>query len=68
MRRANKQNIPASTFLVYRHKKWTNPRPTFKVLAGNLNAENRKTPTISVGVTTILTLCSFHLQVSERFE
>ena len=36
MRQANNQNIPASTLLIYRNKKWTNPRPTFKVLAGNL--------------------------------
>ncbi len=68
MRRANKQNIPASTFLVYRHKKWTNPRPTFKVLAGNLCFENRKTPTVTSERNHYFKACSFHLQVSERFE
>ena len=82
MRRANKQTDSCKHLCLkriackrsrvkladLRHKTWTNPRPTFKVLAGNLNVENRKTPTIPVGVTIIIYICSFHLQVSERFE
>ena len=62
MRRANKQT-DSCKHLIYRHKTWTNPRPMFQVLAGNLSKENRKTPTISVGVTIItldvLSTCKF---------
>lgn len=36
MRQANKQKEIPCKHLVYRYKTWTNPRPTFKVLAGNL--------------------------------
>ena len=70
MRWANKQSVPASTLIdtegdPNRHRRWTNPRPTFKVLAGNLNPKIRKTPTqgerhhYSKGL-------FFYLQVSER--
>ena len=54
MRWANKQSVPAST-LGYR--RWTNPRPTFKVLAGNLKNETGKRPH-KVSATIILILCS----------
>jgi len=66
MRRATKQNDSCKH--PYGHKTWTNPRLMFQVLAGNLNLRNRKTPTIQVGVTIILEICSFYLQVSEHLE
>ena len=63
MRRANKQIVS------HKHTKRGRFRcPTFKVLAGNLYNENRKTPTIQVSASIIIIVCSFHLQVSERFE
>ena len=55
MRWANKQSNPASTS---GHRRWTNPRPMFKVLAGNLKNETGKRPH-EVSVTIILILCSF---------
>ena len=62
MRWANKQNFPASTS---GHRMWTNPRPTFKVLAGNLTQKIRKTPTHGERYHYSLVLF-FYLQVSER--
>ena len=67
MRRANKQKIPTSTQLVYIHKKWTNPRPTFKVLAGNLLERHGNAHNISEHHHYSIPMF-FHLQVSERFE
>ena len=62
MRRANKQT-DSCKYLMYRHKTWTNPRPMFQVLAGNLCKENRKAPTIQVSVSIItlhvLSTCKF---------
>ena len=55
MRWANKQSVPASTS---GYGRWTNPRPTFKVLAGNLNQQTGKRPH-KVSVTIILLSCSF---------
>ena len=62
MRWASKQSVPAST-LVYR--RWTNPRPTFKVLAGNLCLQIRKTPTQGERYHYSKDMF-FYLQVSER--
>ena len=55
MRWASKQNDPASTS---GHRRWTNPRPTFKVLAGNLTQQTGKRPH-EVSVTIILLSRSF---------
>lgn len=54
MRKANKQKIGSCKHLRYRNKTWTNSRPTFKVLAGNLLLQQQENAHYTVSATTIL--------------
>lgn len=68
MRQANKQNIPASTLLVYRHKKWT---PSLSNVPGTCRKpmqRKQENAHYTSERAHYYFACSFYLQVSEHFE